>query len=136
MTHANGKFVAMGELGPTTTGMCMLNSDCSLQAEGAGYGVVIRNHLGEARAAFCANSNVRYLELKAIANVVEIAISMGIQKLCIRADSSQAIRIITKKTNPTWRGQATEIEHSLNQMEHEATHFETKQTSKLRCLAF
>ncbi|KAF5206094.1 hypothetical protein FRX31_004312 [Thalictrum thalictroides] len=86
-------------------GTIMINTDGSVNQQGAGFGGLIRNCLGEKLLGYigsCTVSSVTYQELQAIAKGLVGADLLGLQEVTIASDTLGSINAIMKHEKPHW----------------------------------
>ncbi|KAK1260323.1 hypothetical protein QJS04_geneDACA013345 [Acorus gramineus] len=92
---------------PPEVGWTKANSDGSLLADRAGFGVVLRNEAGELLLAVAIQekvlSSINVLEFHAILHGLKMALSLGVPRVHIESDSATAIAWVQGKGCLPWR---------------------------------
>ncbi|KAF5186432.1 Ribonuclease h domain [Thalictrum thalictroides] len=88
-------------------GWIALNSDGSLTDNGRKIGGLLKDEDGNVMLAYNSGSNgatIGFIELEAIAKgIIQLAVLVGVKRLLLQTDSSQAARYINKLCPSTWR---------------------------------
>ncbi|KAF5179389.1 hypothetical protein FRX31_031023 [Thalictrum thalictroides] len=100
-TIMRGWLAKLGGKGPLHSGY-----DGSLADNDRKIGGLLKDEEGNVMLIYNSGSNgatIGFIELEAIAKGIQLAVLVGVKRLLLQTDSSQAARYINKLCQPTWR---------------------------------